>query len=153
MTITVRSDIMPPLVSRRYTVTLQIDRQIRRIIILLFAAAMITGLVSPSACDEFYNDLLRLNGRSYTISSINTGITHDCINSGESAIHHQYRPIVRKSGNDRTDLFRLSDCGLSGSSYSALTNHISLLLLAASTCSAALSYYHIIFIHSQDGCK
>ena len=134
--------------------SLHIRREFRRIALLLVIAGMIMGLASPSACDEFYNNLLKLNGQPYEISSYsNTVITHDCINPGESVSHNQYRPIVRRGGNVRIDLFRLSSGDSVSSSSTVLVNRLSLLLLSSILISAALSYYHIIFIHLNDGHK
>lgn len=133
--------------------TLRINKELRRIALLFVIAGMITGLASPSACDEFYNNLLKLNGQPCEISSINTAIANDCITSGETASHNQSRPIVRSSGNTRTDLFRLASGGLLCSSYSITIHHLTLFLIAAAASSAALSYYHITFIHLKDGHK
>lgn len=134
-------------------VTLWINKGLRRITLLLVVAGMIVGLASPSACDEFYNNLLKLNGQPYEISYLNTGITQDCIAPGETAGHNQYLPEVRKSGNARTELLRLAGGGLLCSSCTILIYCLSLLLLISAAYYAALSYYHIIFIHLQDGHK
>jgi len=132
---------------------LQIKRYLRRLAALLAIAGMIIGLVSPADFDEFYNNLLRLNKRPYEISHVNTGITHDCINPGEAVSHNQYRPIVRRGGNARVDLFRLAGGDSLCSPYTILINHLSKVLLSSLLLSAAISYYHITFIHFRDGHK
>lgn len=131
----------------------QINKKLRRIAEILIFAGMITALISPAACDEFYNSLIKLNGQPFEISYYSIGITHDCITSCESASHNQYRSKVRRSGNTRADIFRLISGGSLFSSYSILVNHFSVLLLILVTCVAALSYYHIKFIHLKDGHK
>lgn len=133
--------------------TLRINKELRRIALLLVIAGMIMGLASPSACDEFYNNLLKLNGQPYEIGYVNTGIVHDYITNGETESHNQYRPVARRYTNARIGIFRLVYGGSVSSSCINLINQLSLMLLISVTYIAALSYYHIIFIHVKDGHK
>ena len=133
--------------------SLQTGKELRKIALLIVIAGMIMGLASPSACDEFYNNLLKLNGQSNEICYVNIGVAQDCIAARENSDHNQYRPVVRKSGNARIALFRLSNGGAVSSANAVLINYLSLMLLVSVICAAAFSYYHIIYIHLKDGRK
>ncbi len=132
--------------------TLQINKELRRIALLLVIAGMIMGLASPSACDEFYNNLLKLNGQPFEISSVNASPVSDCINATETTGYSPYRPVVSRSGNSRPDLFRLAGGSLCASD-TILINLLFWQLLIPVICAAALSNCHILFIHLKDGHK
>ncbi len=149
----VNDDIIFTLVQRWHAVTLRINKELRKIALLLVMAGMVMGLASPSVCDEFYNNLLKLNGHTYEIRSINTSPVPDCITSNETSGYNPYRPVVRRGGNSRTVLFRLISNGSLCTSGCILTRHLSLLLLVSAVCAVTLSYYHILFIHLKDGHK
>lgn len=133
--------------------TLQISKELKRIALLFVIMGLLAGLACPAACDEFYNNLLKLSGQSSEIRSVYPGPVTDCISSSETSGYNPYRPVVRRSGSARPDLLRLTGNGSLCFLNTFHNNHLSLLLLVLLTCTAALSYYHIIYIHLKDGQK
>ena len=133
--------------------TFQINNGLKKIAVLLLTAGIIMGLVSPAACDEFYNNLQKLNGRPYAISSMIAGAVPDCIAESESGTTNLYRSEVKQSRNARANQFRITGTGSSFSFYISVINTLFMLLPAALLLTAVLSYHHIIFIHLKDGNK
>lgn len=145
-------DIIFALAIRRFNVMLQIRTGFRKTAILLILSGMIMGLFCPSASDSFYDNLIRLNNQTSKIDCVDSLVINDSITAGEADVHNQYRPIER-SGNVRTDQFRLTDGDSFCTSRAMVSIHFFIILLGAVLCSTVLSYRHILFIHLKDGHK